>query len=296
MSIIDCANATAPINISQKDVQGPCSLLCDYNHDYGEYVPNVLNKGSYLSLNFAGNLNPVKYNDLKYRVSEIRLYQPSLHKYDGVNAAGEILIIHGGNGKNLIVSVPIISGASSTKATTQLTELIVEASNRIPNDGESMTYSGGNFSLDNFITNRNPFYSYNGTLLYDPCGGKYAYVVYGIVNGVNISTNTLTKFQQIIQNTSVTTTISKKNYLFYNKDGANANENKSDEIYIDCQPVNEYGEVLVNSSGEVANSSDFSGEIDMDKIKPFLYVFAAIVVAYGISKGVKILFNKLKKE
>ena len=65
MSIIDCANATAPINISQKDVQGPCSLLCDYNHDYGEYVPNVLNKGSYLSLNFSGNLNPVKFNDLK---------------------------------------------------------------------------------------------------------------------------------------------------------------------------------------------------------------------------------------
>lgn len=102
MATITCENATAPINISKDKIQGPCSLLCDFNHKYGTYNPTVTNKYNYLSLNYTNPTSqpPVTYNDLGYNVSEIRIYQPSLHTYNG-EADGEILIIQGGNGKIL---------------------------------------------------------------------------------------------------------------------------------------------------------------------------------------------------
>lgn len=295
MATINCENATAPMNISKKKIQGPCSLLCDYNHKYGIYSPNVTNKGRYISLNYTNTdpHDPVTYNDLRYTVSEIRLYQPSLHTYNGAKALGEILIIQGGNGKNLITSIPIIEGGKSDKGSHQLSDIIFEASQRITNKGESMTFSGGKFNLDNFIPNRVPFFAYTGTLPFKPCNGKYSYVVFDIEHALNLPKKRITQLQNMIESVTVDSKIG-ENYLFFNKDGANAKLNNKDQIYIDCQPVNESGELLINqSSGE--SSSSGTEEVDLEKIKPFFYVIIAIGLAVGISKGVTMLFKKMKK-
>ena len=61
-----CKNATSPINISMSGIMGPCVLKCDYNYDYGTYSPNITNSRSYLSLNYSGKTNPVKYNDEQF--------------------------------------------------------------------------------------------------------------------------------------------------------------------------------------------------------------------------------------
>jgi carbonic anhydrase len=295
MATINCGNTTAPMNISKNNVKGPCSLLCDYNHKYGIYSPNVTNKGRYISLNYTntGPNYPVTYNDLQYTVSEIRIYQPSLHTYNGKNTPGEILIIQGGNGKNLITSIPIIEGGKSDKGTVQLSELILEASQRISNKDESMTFSGGKFNLDNFIPNRVPFFAYSGSLPFKPCNGTYSYVVFDINNALNLSNSAIAKLQKIIEATTVKSIIG-ENYLFINKNGANAKLNDKDKIFIDCQPVNESGELLINeTTGE--SSSSGTEELDMEKLKPFFYVIIAIGVAIVISKGVTLLFKKMKK-
>lgn len=297
MASIICENATAPMNITKDKIEGPCNLLCDFNHKYGIYNPSVTNKSNYLSLNYTNPTSkpPVIYNDLGYNVSEIRIYQPSLHKYNGTNAIGEILIIQGGNGKNLITSIPISEGGKTDKGSSQLTTLLHEAATRIGNENESMTFSGGNFSLDNFIPNRVPYFSYTGTLPYSPCNGQYAYVVFDLQHALNISSSVKYRLQKMIKTTSVESTIG-TNYLFYNKDGANSKENNRDQIYIDCQPVNEEGELLVNeSTGEASNSENDNDEA-LEKIKPFIYVLIGIITAIGISKGVSYLFKKIKKE
>lgn len=294
MATINCENATAPMNISKDKIQGPCTLLCDFNHKYGIYTPNITNKGSYLSLNYSNPNSepPVKYNDKTYTVSEVRIYQPSLHKYNDVNAIGEILIIQGGSGKNLITSIPISEGGKSDKGSEQLTSLLEEASLRIGNSEESMTYSGGNFNLDNFIPNRVPYFAYTGTLPYSPCNGSYSYVVFDLKNALNISSNIVNKLQKIIEATNVTSVIG-NNYLFFNKDGANSRLNNRDQIYIDCQPVNENGELLVNQSSDSSSDSN-SESVDWEKIKPFLYILLAIIIAIIISKAVKFIFSKMK--
>lgn len=157
-NIIACPNATAPVNISKDTITGPCVLKCDYNHKYGNYTPNLTNKKQYLSLNYSGKTNPVKYNNENYNVQEVRLYQPSLHKYNGKNSDGEIMIIHNGPGKNLIVSVPFTAGSKTDKGSSQLNVLIEEAASRTPNVDESVTSSSGDFSLDNFIPDKKGFF------------------------------------------------------------------------------------------------------------------------------------------
>ena len=290
---IVCEKSSAPVNIDKSSVIGPCLLKCDYKYQYGTYTPNVTNNDNYLSLNYSGKSNPVKFNDLNYEVQDIRIYHPSLHKYGGRNVDGEILIIHGGSGKNLIVSIPIKVGSKTDKGSTQLSALILEASQRTPTDGSSVTVSMGDFSLDNFIPHKKGFFSYNGTLPYKPCNGTYSYVVYSAEDALHIPRETMNAFKNIITNTTVDVKSSK---LFYNKKGANIST-KGDDIYIDCQPVGENGQLLVNES--VSGSSMTSGantDINMEQIEPFLYVVGGLILAAGISYGVNYLFTKFKKD
>lgn len=285
---IVCGDSTSPVNIDKASVVGPCELKCNYNHKYGIYTPNITNNGNYLSLNYSGKSNPVIFNNLNYDVQEIRIYHPSLHKYQGNNVDGEILIIHGGSGKNLIVSIPIKVGDKNDKGSVQLSKLIMETSARAPTEGSSITLSMGDFTLENFIPHKRGFFSYNGTLPYEPCNGDYSYVVYSSDDALNISQKIMKVLKQIIKITSVKI---KPTELFFNKLGANTSSLK-DDIYIDCQPVGSDGQLLVN---ETASGSSTSSEIsvDMEKIEPFLYLLTGIALALGLTYGIGYIFKKI---
>jgi carbonic anhydrase len=272
---IDCESATSPVNISMDKIMGPCVLKCDYNYTYNVYSPNITNKKSYLSLNYSGNYNPVNYNDEKYNVQEIRIYQPSLHQYKNIKADGEIFIIHNGPGKNLIVSIPFIVGSKTDKGSSQLTSMINEAATRIPNSNESVTLTQGDFSLSNFIPNRKGYFSYKGTLPYEPCNGTYNYIVYNIDDALNIPQDKLDQLKKIIDFTECKIN---DNDVFYNKNGANS-KNSNDDIYIDCQPVDADGNILVDMNDR-DDKNDLTFNIDFDKIKPFLYVLLGLLIGY----------------
>jgi len=291
---ISCGNSTAPVNIDKNKVIGPCLLKCDYRHSYGIYTPNIKNNDNYLSLNYSGKSNPVKFNDVNYQVQEIRMYRPSLHTYGNKRADGEILIIHGGSGKNLIVSVPFMVGGKTDKGSTQLSSVLSEAIKRAPTKGSAVTLSLGDFSLDNFIPSKRGFFSYNGTLPYKPCNGAYSYVVYSIDDALNISSKVFDSLKKTITDTSVDI---KSNNYFYNKNGSNVSSGENDDIYIDCQPVGEDGQVLVNET--ITGKSLTSGgnmNVNMEEIEPFLYVIGGLILALGISYGVNHLFKKFKKD
>ena len=289
MADINCGNSTAPANIDKNEVIGPCDLKCKFNYTYEIYSPNITNNGNYLSLNYSGKSNPVTFNDLKYEVQEIRIYRPSLHKYQGSNVDGEILIIHGGSGKNLIVSIPIKTGDKTDKGSTQLSDLITEVASRAPTSGSSITLSMGDFSLKHFIPDKKGFFSYNGTLPYEPCNGSYSYIVYDSEDALHISQTKMTLLQDII---TITRVAIKPTTLFFNKRGANTSS-LQDDIYIDCHPVGSDGQLLVNES--VSGSTTISGgSIDLEKIEPFLYAMSGIILALGIGYGFNYIFNKFK--
>ena len=274
MSVINeefCKNATSPINIVKGSEMGPCVLKCDYNYEYGIYSPNITNKKNYLSLNYSGKTNPVKFNDEQYNVTEVRIYQPSLHQYQGNTADGEIFIIHNGPGKNLITSVPFKIGGKTDKGSAQLSALIMEAAARTPNKDESVTHSSGNFSLNNFVPSKRGYFSYIGTLPYGTCNGSYSYVVYNVDDSLNISADVLDKLKKIIIGTSAQ--IKNTNY-FYNKNGANSKGN-DDNIYIDCQPVNESGQILVQEEGTKEQSTGYN--FTDEQMKTLLYILLGFI-------------------
>jgi carbonic anhydrase len=275
INTIDCSNGTSPVNISMSTIAGPCHLKCDYNHEYGIYTPNVNNNGNYLSLNYSGKTNPVKYNDEKYTVNEVRIYQPSLHTYNNNKADGEILMIHGGPGKNLIVSIPFIVGVKNDKGSEQLDKLLKESALRVPTKNDAATVSVGNFSLDNFVPDRKGFYSYNGTLPYIPCNGFYSYIVYNIDSALNINKGVLDNIKKILKTTSVDV---KSNNVFYNKKGANAKND--DTIYIDCQPVDASGQILVSNVGD--NTTGDTGSDSSSKVAGKIGEIVGIIIGSGI--------------
>jgi len=286
---INCSKASAPVNISMGSIMGPCVLKCDYNFNYNVYSPNVTNKQDYLSLNYSGKYNPVTYNDEKYNVQEIRVYQPSLHQYNGKNADGEILIIHNGPGKNLIVSVPFMSGGKTDKGSSQLASMITESASRIPSVNESVTLSMGDFNLSNFIPQAKGYFSYTGTLPYEPCNGSYNYIVYDIDYALNIPNDVLEKLKQITDNTECKIN---NNNVFYNKNGANS-KNSSDDIFIDCQPVDSDGNILVdmNMTEGKSDSSDSDSGFNFEKIAPYLYTLIGLAVGYIIIYIAQYLFD-----
>lgn len=292
-NIINCPNATAPIDINMSNIMGPCVLKCDYTYQYGLYTPNITNNNSYISLNYSGKAAPVKYNDGRYNVTEIRIYQPSLHTYNGVKADGEIYILHNGPGKNLIVSIPFTSGGKTDKGSVQLASLLKESALRTPSDGDTVTCSIGDFSLDNFVPNKKGFFSYTGTLPFDSCNGTYNYVVYKLEDSLNIPAAVLTKLKQIILKTDCTI---KENNFFYNKNGANTNGADLDNIYIDCQPVNEEGELIVQEGpySTNTNTSNMYPTMDFGQINNIVTILVVTALSGGLIFGGWYLLKKLR--
>jgi hypothetical protein len=148
---------------------------------------------SHLSVKCSSNNNSKVsfYNAGTYTPSEIRIYKPSLHTYNGVPADAELLIVHSSNSKvesdGLIVSVPITMGGNKRSG---LNAIITSAN----------TLSAGTLALNSsapissavdaneFIPSK-PFYVYNGTLPYESCGGNYYYAVFSEPISINTPIN-----------------------------------------------------------------------------------------------------------
>ena len=127
-------NCLSPVNISSTDPSiKECNIYCTYYYDYNDSSCIVsVNKndpsGNYLEIKYdlknSGTSPQVGFNGENYNVSSIRLYQPSLHTYDGQYVPAELLIFHdgptykGGNSKKLIVSIPYQSGNASSNYTS----------------------------------------------------------------------------------------------------------------------------------------------------------------------------------
>jgi len=242
-----CPNATAPVNI----VNNPefiCDLKCDYSFKYPKSSLNIANRGDYLSLKTdVSNSPPVKYNASKYEVSEIRLYQPSLHNYSGKKADAEILIIHNNVSTqgNLLVCVPISIGSNNPESLSMLDAIISEVAKTANSPGAKTTVNIPTFSLDKFIPKK-PYYSYTGTLPYSPCNGEYDYVVFSKDNdaSLSMSPDAYDSLKKIIITNAYD---SKKNNkgVFFNKNGPSPFSGDKGDIYMECLPTGSEGESLV---------------------------------------------------
>ena len=180
--------ATAPIDLPTKGTVNPIAgtFNCVYDADMcsGASV-TVSDDRSHLSVNCGGgSKSNISFYGTVYVPSEIRMYAPSLHTYNGARADAEILIVHtpgAGSGSTinttgLIVSVPV----SLTRSGNPDLAAIFKAANTINPSTLTLNASAPinyTVNVNNFIPAK-PYYVYYGTLPYDSCGGDYYYAAF----------------------------------------------------------------------------------------------------------------------
>ena len=110
---MSCTNTNAPVNM--KATNQYCNVECSYDFKYN---PNssctVTNRGNYLEIATDGP-DKASFNMGPMAVRSVRLYQPSLHTFNGARAAAELIIQHSTNaGQNVLVAPLALLAAAVT--------------------------------------------------------------------------------------------------------------------------------------------------------------------------------------
>ena len=211
-----CKNATGPVNILPTTIISNEKSKLNYN--FKKVGVSAVNKGKYLSIrpNDKSTIS-VSYTSTDvgschnggkgdYAVNEIRVFHPSLHTYNYIQAAGEIIIslnnISGG--RNLIICIAITTrNGTQPNAASQLATIINHIANIGNSTGEGGTIQGLNFDLNKFMPVGKPFYSYTATLPYQPCTACTDYIVYDMKDAsISLDPNTIGVLNTFIKATA----------------------------------------------------------------------------------------------
>ena len=122
---MSCPNSDSPIDISTTANVLSCEVFCSYMHQYKDSACTVTYYPDHLKLSYDATTSAaVTFNNEGYNVREIDIYAPSIHTYNGSSADAEMLIIHDGAGKKLIVSIPLVqSSGGATLSSKNLDDL-----------------------------------------------------------------------------------------------------------------------------------------------------------------------------
>ena len=363
-----CKNATSPIVIplakTGKNIKSCGSgELCQYTINYPLTNVVVLNTGNYISLKQtqsqprqSGNAGDADatYKGVNYKVTDIRIYSPSLHQFQGLgtgnpdvsgsyggNALAELIICHSqiiagatqssASGQDLYVCIPITQSTPTTSTSTipgmKSFITILQNINAVANSSQGVAtvdLIGSGFSFNTLIP-RKPFYIYNGSTLFPPDNPVVLGQTYG-VPPCNSSNNIIIVFQEgsfvmpsSIPNLSsagtttpceIFTNVVKSNKIYgalkwggtdptvqvqYNKYPPMTNVADGDDIYIDCQPVNKFGETQVPLDPTPGDSyTDWTNNIGSSiSSGGFLSAFLGVIVMIFIFHSVKKIFRAL---
>lgn len=250
---MSCPDASAPINIVY-NLAGDCQLKCDYEPHYNYTSVSAKNKGDYILYTFDQTDAPTTFNTEVYNVTNMRLYQPSLHQYGGTKSGAELLISHINVSKNtkLIVCIPVDVGQNSESV---LDSLIGDIAARANSEGGATKINSASFNISSLVPMK-PFYSYNGTTPFKPCNESANYVVFDKLHAIKISESKMNDLKNVI-NTNNHEVKKNPNGFFYNKTGPSKGKT-SDDIYIDCKPTGSDGKTLVYQEGESGIDTDES--------------------------------------
>lgn len=284
----------APINITQPS--GTCELKCEYNFDYKDSNTVVTNAGNYLKLSYDLSSGPqVKYNAADYSPREIRLYSPSIHKYQGQPADAELVIVHSSGNKNLIVSVPITKSRTASRTAKFLDLVANNVANFASKSGETASLGNAVWNLNDWVPEK-PYFSYSGSAPYSPCTGGFDYVVFNRYDAATIHPDALAKLRKNIAASGIGTKPNK----FYNSTGPARQGLESigdDDIYISCQPTGSSEEQEV-VGGEKKAPTNFFAEVGDYVTKndllthPVTVVIASALVMVGVYKIGTLTFGR----
>lgn len=233
-------SCNVPINIVRQQTDR-CNLKCKLWYNYGNSSCLIRNSKDQLIITYDG-ASDVMFNSVPYKPTEIRIFKPSIHSYDGVYAEAELIIAHSGGRNGLLICIPItISGSSSpTKGTTIVEDIIKNTTDST----EAMTLNIQDFNANNLIP-KSSYFSYVGPLPYGECQPiqNAQYVVFHQKHGsIIVGQESIDNLGKLIHDAYIPIHEGKS---FFNEKGTIENGFAGDgQIYIDCQPTDEDSEVV----------------------------------------------------
>jgi len=287
---MSCPNSDSPINISTTANVLSCEIFCAYMHQYKDSACTVTQFPTYLKLSYDATTSAaVTFNKEGYNVREINIYAPSIHTYNGSPADAEMLIIHDGAGKKLIVSIPLVQSNGAAKSATILDNIITKFSSTFDKTktNDSQLVNVPNYNLENFIPSA-PYFFYMGGAPFSPCDGQYSFLVFDKTKSpVTISSATLATLTGLITPSGIKA-VARSDY-YYNSSGPNVKpgSGKKDEIYIECNPTGEDGEILYQKPPSTLGP-DINSALSMDNLmkNPYLNVVVGVGLSYIALKAV----------
>jgi carbonic anhydrase len=280
---MSCPNSDSPINISTTANVLSCQVFCSYMHQYRDSACTATYFPDHIKLSYDATTSAaVTFNNEGYNVREVNIYAPSIHTYNGGSADAEMLIIHDGAGKKLIVSIPLVQSNSSATSAKILDDIIGKFSSTVDKTktNDSQLINVQNYNMENFIPG-SPYYFYMGGAPFSPCDGQYSYVIFDKTKSpVTIGSDTLKTLTGLIQPSGIQA-VSRNDY-YYNSSGPNVKPGSGgnrDEIYIECNPTGEDGEILYQTPSPSA--ADL-GALNMDNLmqNPYLNVAIGVGLSY----------------
>ena len=268
------------INISPKNISGKCDLKCSYNFKYNESNTTAKNDGVMISLTYDNSSSPpVTYNGQKYTVTKIYITCPSIHKFNGTLAAGEIVVEHSpvNGGQNLCVAVPFVSSSESSTASNLITDIIESVANNAPSEGDSTNLNISGFTLQNIIPEK-PFYNYADDNSRD-------WIVFGILFAIPLKNDTLITLSKVINPYPIATL---GGGLYLNSSGPNT-VSMGDGIYISCKPTGSSEEEVAVTYDKNTTSNDLDSVLD----NPTAKIVFKILIGCILFVIVFILFNSI---
>ena len=199
-------DTTFPINIKSDKNKGNCNIGCDLQVNYHTSSCIATNKEDHISLKYDTlSQPPVMINNEGMDAYEIRIYSPSLNKFEDSNADAEIIILHKSSlnkKQGLAICVPVrVNDSESSKNKGLLTEIIDQSLLYLPSSNmprQSNTLKLSDFNLNHFIPMDQPFIHYRSSIPFVDCTLQHICVFGNKNDYVPIHTNTLRVLKSII--------------------------------------------------------------------------------------------------
>ena len=286
---MSCRISTAPINVSSS-ISNEGGEKTNFYYNYGNSSCSVTNKGTYLDIScFDGNNQCGSGLTGNLFVTNVRLYSPSINKYDGAKAEAELIITHTGGGKHLYLCIPINSTSGGGSSVSWFNQIIPYSPS---SNGSTKAINVSSFSLNSIIPKAELIVYEGGTFPWG-CNNGDSLLAFKGTDSVYMSNRNLTALRKLISPASFNVQNS-PDYVKINRNGTKAGPGKksgsSGSSTLTCTPIiDQNGNNLENPDGTTWTSNKtFGGGVNLLKYwQIILGVILGIIVLIGIVMGIR---------
>jgi carbonic anhydrase len=166
-----CPPSKIPINIKSKSEYPDTNITNLLQLDYEDSVCRIKNMCSHLLIPYEDSQKtPVVFDNKYYRLKNIKIYRPSLHKFDGIETEGEIMLNHKGEKETLKICIPLVKTDEEKNENNTLKQIFRHSFSKVQCNGESVMIHNIILNAKSFIPKTKGFYYYESTTPIDePC-------------------------------------------------------------------------------------------------------------------------------